>query len=80
MKGGQKAPTSKIQARARAVSFDRGRSKRTSAMLMLFAGKLAFKAQKKKKEELKRAKTRAMTLETLANGGMAEACLTLRVF
>ena len=49
-------------------------------MLMLSAGKLAFKAQKKKKEELKRAKMRAMTLETLANGGMAEACLTLKAF
>ena len=32
------------------------RSKRTSAMLMLPAGKLAFKAQKKKKKVLKKAK------------------------
>ena len=56
VKRAKKASRSKIQARARAVSFDRGRSKRTFAMLMLSAGKLAFKAQKKKKEELKRAK------------------------
>ena len=52
----KKAPGNKIQAQARAVSFDRGHSKRTFAMLMVPAGKLAFKAQKKKKEELKRAK------------------------
>ena len=70
------APRSEIQAQARAVSFDRGRSKRTFAMLMLPAGKLAFKAKKKNKEELKRAKMRAMKVEPLANGGLAEACLT----
>ena len=52
----KKAPGSEIQARARAVSFDRGRSKRTFSMLMLSAGKLAFKAHKKRKEVLKRAK------------------------
>ena len=51
-----KKGVSRIQARARAVSFDRGRSKRTSAMLMQSAGKLAFKAQKIKREALKRAK------------------------
>ena len=56
IKTAKKAPTKKIQVRARAVSFDMGRSKRTFAMLMLSAGKLAFKAQKIKKEELKRAK------------------------
>ena len=55
-KSAKRVPGSEIQARARAVSFDRGRSKRTSAMLMLPAGKLAFKAQEIKKEVLKRAK------------------------
>ena len=45
-------------------------------MLMLPAGKLAFKAKKKIKEELKRAKMRAIPIEALANGGLAEACLT----
>ena len=55
-RGPKKAPGSKIQARARAVSFDRGRSKRTFAMLMVSAGKLAFKAKKKTKEAPKRAK------------------------
>ena len=43
-RGPKKAAGSEIQAGARAVSFDRGRSKRTFAMLMLSAGKLAFKA------------------------------------
>ena len=50
------APRSEIQAQARAVSFDSGRSKRTFAMLMISAGKRTFKAHKIKKEELKRAK------------------------
>ena len=49
------APRSEIQAQARAVSFGRGGSKRTFAMLMVSAEKAAFKA-KKKKTTLKRAK------------------------
>ena len=49
-----KSIRAKIQARARTTSIDRGRSKCTFAMLMLSAGKLAFKVQKKK--ELKGAK------------------------
>ena len=56
VKRATKAPGSKILARARAVSFDRGGSKRTFAMLMVSAGKLAFKAKKKAKEAPKRAK------------------------
>ena len=54
IKRAKKAPGSEIQAWARAVSFDRGRSKRTFAMLMLSAGKLAFKAKKENKTKIKR--------------------------
>ena len=52
------APRSEIQAQARAVSFGRGGSKRTFAMLMVSAGKSAFKARKKKKQALKSKKGR----------------------
>ena len=50
-----RGPTRRQGAKSK-VSFDRGRSKRTFAMLMLSAKKLAFKAQKMKKEAPKRAK------------------------
>ena len=56
MQGAKKAGRSEIQAQAMATSFDRGRSKRTFTMLMLSAGKSAFKAKKKEKKTLKRAK------------------------
>ena len=79
-KTAKKAPGSEIQARARAVSFDRGRSKRTSAMLMVSARKLALKAQKKTKRSWREQKMRGITLEDAPNGGMAETCLTLRAF
>ena len=52
----KKAPRSEIQARARAASIDRGRSKRTFVMLMLPAGQAAFKDNKTKKQALQRAK------------------------
>ena len=70
------APRSEIQAQARAVSFGRGGSKRTFAMLMVSAGKSAFKARKKKKQALKSKKREARLVEAEANGGMAWGCLT----
>ena len=56
MKGAKKAPRRENQAQARASSLDRGRENRICAMLMVSAGKLAFKAKQKQKEALKRAK------------------------
>ena len=76
MKRAKKAPRRENQAQARASSLDRGRENRICAMLMVSAEEAAFKAIANSKSEKKMPKMRARTLESRANGGMAEACLT----
>ena len=76
MKGAKKASRRENQAQARASSFDRGRSKRTFAMLMVSAKEAAFKAKANEKSELEGRKKGGQNRKVHRVGGMAEACLT----
>ena len=62
MKGVKKAPRRENQAQARASSLDRGRSKRTFAMLMVSAKEEVFKAIENEKSEKTEPQMRAITL------------------